>query len=67
MIRLCRYVSGDTCSYGSRVSPILELGVSELLSLEFVLGFCHEIAKEGDCKVKFNQPFCWLYSVPICL
>ena len=28
MIRLC-YVSGDTCSYGSRVSPILELGMSE--------------------------------------
>ena len=19
------------------------------------------------CKVEFNQPFCWLYSVPICL
>ena len=35
-----------------------------MLSLEFVLGFCHGIAKLGDCKVEFNQPFCWLYSVP---
>ena len=25
--------------------------------------FCHGIAKEEDCKVEFNQPFCWLYSV----
>ena len=22
---------------------------------------------KGDCKVEFNQPFCWLYSVPIFL
>ena len=35
-----------------------------MLSLESVLGFCHEIAKGRDCKVEFNQPFCWLYSVP---
>ena len=35
-----------------------------MLSLEFVLGFCHEIAKGRDCKVEFNQPFFWLYSVP---
>ena len=35
-----------------------------MLSLEFVLGFCHETAKGGDYKVEFNQPFCWLYSVP---
>ena len=35
-----------------------------MLSLEFVLGFCHKIAKGGDCKVEFNQPSCWLYSVP---
>ena len=34
------------------------------LSLESVLGFCHGIAKERDCKVEFNQPSCWLYSVP---
>ena len=61
-------VSGDTCSYGSRATQILELGVSEfcsthMLSLEFVLGFCHRIAKRGDCKVEFNQLSCWLYSV----
>ena len=35
-----------------------------MLSLEFVLGFCHGIAKGGDCKVEFNQSSCWLYSVP---
>ena len=34
-----------------------------MLSLEFILGFCHGIAKGGDCKVKFIQSFCWLYSV----
>ena len=72
-------VSGDTCSYGSKAIQILELGVSEfcstvpnshvqlflthMLSLEFVLGFCHGIAKRGDCKVEFYQPSCWLYFV----
>ena len=35
-----------------------------MLSLEFVLGFCHGIAIGGDCKVEFNQPYCWLYFVP---
>ena len=35
-----------------------------MLSLEFVLGFYHGIAKGGDCKVEFYQPSCWLYSVP---
>ena len=35
-----------------------------MLSLESVLGFCHGIAKGGDCKVEFNQPSGWLYSVP---
>ena len=72
MIKLCCCVSGDTCSYDSRASQILELGVSEfvqlfpthMLSLEFVLGFRHGIAKGGYCKVEFNQPSCWLYSVP---
>ena len=34
-----------------------------MLSLESILGFCHGIAKGGDCKVEFNQPFCWLYSI----
>ena len=35
-----------------------------MLSLESVLGFCHRIAKGGDCKVEFYQPSCWLYFVP---
>ena len=35
-----------------------------MLSLESVLGFCHEIAKGEDCKVEFYQPSYWLYSVP---
>ena len=35
-----------------------------MLSLESVLGFCHGVAKGGDCKVEFNQPSCWLYFVP---
>ena len=34
-----------------------------MLSLELVLGFCHRIAKGGDCKVEFYQASCWLYSV----
>ena len=71
MIMVYCCVSGDSCSYDSRASQFLELGVSyvqlfptHMLSLESVLGFCHEIAKGGDCKVEFNQPSCWLYSVP---
>ena len=52
-----------TYPYGSRASPNVELGVSKfwqlfpthILSLESVLGFCHEIAKGGDCKVEFIQ------------
>ena len=62
MIMVYCCVSGDSCSYDSRASQFLELGVSEL-SLESVLGFCHKKAKGGDCKVEFNQPSCWLYSV----
>ena len=42
----------------------VQLFPTHILSLEFVFGFCHGIAKGGDCKVEFNQPFCWLYSVP---
>ena len=42
----------------------VQLFPTHMLSLDFVLGFCHGIAKGGDCKVEFNQPFCWLYSVP---
>ena len=32
MIKLCCCVSGDTCSYDSRASQILELGMSEFCS-----------------------------------
>ena len=42
----------------------VQLFRTHMLSLEFVLGFCHRINKGEDCKVEFNQPFCWLYSVP---
>ena len=42
----------------------IQLFPTHMLSLEFVLGFCRGIAKMGDCKVEFNQPSCWLYSVP---
>ena len=40
-----------------------QLFPTHILSLESVVGFCHKIAKRGDCKVEFNQPSCWLYSV----
>ena len=42
----------------------VQLFPTHMLSLELVLGFCHGIAKGGDCKVEFIQPSCWLYSVP---
>ena len=42
----------------------IQLFPTHMLSLESVLGFCHGIAKRGDCKVEFNKPSCWLYSVP---
>ena len=35
----------------------VQLFPTHALSLEFVVGFCHGIAKGGDCKVEFNQPF----------
>ena len=41
----------------------VQLSPTHMLSLEFVLGFCHRIAKGGECKVEFNQPSCQLYSV----
>ena len=44
-----------------------QLFPTHMLSLESVLGFCNGIAKRGDCKVEFNRPSCWLYSVPILL
>ena len=34
-----------------------------MLSLKFVLKFCHGIAKGGDYKVEFIQSFCLFYSV----
>ena len=34
-----------------------QLFPTHMLSLESILGFCHGIAKGGDCKVGFNQPF----------
>ena len=66
------YVSGDSCSHNLRVSQFLELGVSELCSTvpkshvksRVCFRVCHGIAKGGDCKVEFNQPSCWLFSVP---
>ena len=42
----------------------VQLFPTHMLSLESVLGFCHGIAKWADCKVEFNQPSYWLYSVP---
>ena len=71
---LC-YFFRKTCLYGSRASQNLELGVSEfwqlfpthILSLEFVLGFCHKIAKGGDCKVEFIQPCVGFIPCQICL
>ena len=42
----------------------VQLFPTHMLSLESVLGFCHGIAKRGDCKVEFIQPSNWLYSVP---
>ena len=33
-----------------------QLFPTPMLSLKSVLGFCHEIAKGGDCKVEFIQP-----------
>ena len=42
----------------------VQLFLTHMLSLESILGLCHEIAKGGDCKVEFYQPSCWLHSVP---
>ena len=66
---------GNTCSYGSRASQFLELGMSEfwemfpthMLSLESVLGFCYGIAKGGDCKVEFIQSCVGFILCQICL
>ena len=42
----------------------VQLFLTHMLSLKFVLGFFHGIAKGGDCKVEFIQSFFWFYSVP---
>ena len=62
MIKLCCCVSGDTCSYDSRVSQILELGMSEFCSIvpnsHVKSRVCFRIlswnSQRGDCKVEFN-------------
>ena len=41
----------------------VQLFPTHMLSLESVLGFYHEVAKMGDCKVEFYQLSCWLYSM----
>ena len=43
----------------------MPLFANSRLSLESVLGFCHGIAKGGDCKVViYNCVFVGFYSVP---
>ena len=72
MIMVYCCVSGDSCSYDSRASQFLELGVSELcstiLNSHVKSRVCFRVlsrnCQKGDCKVEFNQPSCWLYSVP---
>ena len=72
MIMMYCCVSGDSCSYDSRASQFLELGVSELCSTvpnSYVKSrVCFRVlsrnSQRGDCKVEFYQPSCWLYSVP---
>ena len=71
----CVIVFRKTCSYDSKASQNLELGVSEfwrlfpthILSLESVLKFCRRIAKGGDCKVEFIQPCVGFIPCQICL
>ena len=43
----------------------VQLFPTHILSLEFVLGFCHGIAKRGDCKVEFYQPSYLLVFRPL--
>ena len=73
--RLVLLFSGKTCSYDARDSQCLELGVGEfwqlfqthMLSLESVLGFCHGIAKGGNCKVQFIHSCVGFIPCQICL
>ena len=70
MVYCC--VSGDSCSYDSRASQFLELVVNELCSIvpnsHVKSRVCFRVlsrnSQRGDCKVEFNQPSCWLYSMP---
>ena len=43
------------------MSEFFQLFPTHMLCLEFVLGFCHGIAKGRDCKVKFIQSFVGLF------
>ena len=44
------------------------LSISQICDEDFLVQFskkgCLIINEEGICKVEFNQPFYWLYSVP---
>ena len=63
-------VLGDSCSYDSRASKFLELGVSELcltvpnsyVKSRVYFRVLSRNSQKG--RVEFNQPSCWLYSVP---
>ena len=71
MIMVYCCVSRDSCSYDSRASQFLELGLSELCSIvpnshvksRVCFRVLSGIAKGGDCKVEFNQPSYWPYPV----
>ena len=72
MIISCCCVLGDSYSYVSKATQILELGVSEFCSTvpnsHVTSRVCFRIlsqnSQRGNCKVEFYQPSCWLYSVP---
>ena len=49
------------------MSEFLQLFPTHMLSLESVLGFCHEIAKGEDCKVEFIQSCVGFILCQICL
>ena len=50
-----------------RCKSFVQLFPTHMLSLEFVLGFCHGIAKGEDCKVEFIQLLVWFIPCQICL
>ena len=75
MVVLCYCFQVKLVRMFQELHSFLELGVSEfwqlfsnhMLSLESVLGFCHGIAKGGDCKVEFIQSCVGFISCQICL